>query len=60
MHELLEMLQFIALSLTGLAAIAALVYFAGGYYRDFSQTPSPKPEQPGRTRFSPGAPKMRF
>ena len=60
MRESLEMLQFIALSLTGLAAIEARVNFTDGYCGDFNQIPSPGSEQPGRTRFSPGVPKTRF
>ena len=60
MRESLQMLQFIGLSSTGFVAIGVIVHFAGGYYRDFSQAPPPEPEQPGRIRFSPGAPKIRF
>ena len=60
MRESLQMLQFIGFSLAGLVVIGVIVYFAGGYYRDFSQDPPPEPEQPSRIRFSPGAPKIRF
>lgn len=60
MRESLEMLQFIALSLTGLAAIEARVNFTDAYCSDFNKTPPPESEQPGRTRFSPVVPKTRF
>ena len=60
MRESLEMLQFIALSLTGLAAIEARVNFTDGYCSDFNKTPLPESEQPGRTHFSLVVPKTRF
>ena len=47
MRESLEMLQFITLSLTGLAAIEARVNFTDGYCSDFNKTPPPESEQPG-------------
>ena len=60
MRESLEMLQFIALSLTGLAAIEARVNFTDAYCSDFNKTPPPESEQLGGTRFSPVVPKTRF
>ena len=60
MRESLQVLQFVGLNLIAFVAIGIIVHFAGGGYRDFSQAPPPEPEQPGRIRFLPGAPKTRF
>ena len=46
MRESIQMLQYIALAITGFVLMGVIVYFAGGYYRDFSKIPA-APIKPG-------------
>ena len=46
MRESVQIVQYLALCLAGFVLMVVIVYFAGGYYRDFSKIP-PAPIKPG-------------